>query len=105
MTEEVVEEKSRVIPPPGDGQRIYEIDPMLGGHKAHLEYRLLLSFLFIKSIREIFARANSEVCFTQLGENRYSRYRELRSLIDQHEGGLDAFSRGYEKLGFTRRYI
>ncbi|KAJ4753330.1 hypothetical protein LUZ62_087735 [Rhynchospora pubera] len=105
MSEEVVEEKPRVVPPPGDGQRIYQYDPMLEGHRGHLEYR-------------------------------YSRYKEMRSLIDQHEhpegeretkidmgrsaypnlfgtkglvvvvvvveGGLDAFSRGYEKLGFTR---
>ncbi|KAF3320765.1 1,4-alpha-glucan-branching enzyme 1 [Carex littledalei] len=69
--EESMTDKPREITLPGKGQRIYEIDPMLEGHKAHLEYR-------------------------------YSRYREMRSLIDQHEGGLDAFSRGYEKLGFTR---
>lgn len=29
----------------------------------------------------------------------------MRDAIDQYEGGLEAFSRGYEKLGFTRRYI
>lgn len=57
-------DKPREIPPPGKGQRIYEIDPMLEGHKAHLEYRLLSSLLFIKCRREIFARANSEVCCT-----------------------------------------
>ncbi|ONM17786.1 1,4-alpha-glucan-branching enzyme 2, chloroplastic/amyloplastic-like [Zea mays] len=67
----LVEEKPRVIPPPGDGQRIYEIDPMLEGFRGHLDYR-------------------------------YSEYKRLRAAIDQHEGGLDAFSRGYEKLGFTR---
>jgi 1,4-alpha-glucan branching enzyme len=39
-----------------------------------------------------------------LGQNRFSRYGEIRHFIEQHEGGLDAFSRGYEKLGFTRRY-
>jgi hypothetical protein len=37
------------------------------------------------------------------GFNRYSEYKRIRAAIDQHEGGLDAFSRGYEKLGFTRR--
>jgi 1,4-alpha-glucan branching enzyme len=37
------------------------------------------------------------------GFNRYSEYKRMRAAIDQHEGGLDAFSRGYEKLGFTRR--
>lgn len=35
----VVEEKPRVIPPPGDGQRIYQIDPMLEGFRNHLDYR------------------------------------------------------------------
>lgn len=35
----VVEEKPRVISPPGDGQRIYEIDPMLQGYRGHLDYR------------------------------------------------------------------
>ncbi|PAN37975.1 hypothetical protein PAHAL_7G138000 [Panicum hallii] len=67
----LVEEKPRVIPPPGDGQRIYQIDPMLEGFRNHLDYR-------------------------------YSEYKRMRAAIDQHEGGLDAFSRGYEKLGFTR---
>lgn len=33
------EEKPRCIPPPGSGQRIYEIDPHLLGHRAHLDYR------------------------------------------------------------------
>ena len=27
------------IPPPGAGQRIYEIDPLLTNHRQHLEYR------------------------------------------------------------------
>nr|CAB3486970.1 unnamed protein product [Digitaria exilis] len=67
----LVEEKPRVVPPPGDGQRIYQIDPMLEGFRNHLDYR-------------------------------YSEYKRMRAAIDQHEGGLDAFSRGYEKLGFTR---
>ncbi|KAJ3675082.1 hypothetical protein LUZ60_004124 [Juncus effusus] len=71
MTEQVAEAKGRMIPPPGDGQRIFQIDPMLEGFRGHLEYR-------------------------------FRRYREMRGLIDLHEGGLDAFSRGYEKLGFTR---
>ncbi|KAG2571948.1 1,4-alpha-glucan-branching enzyme 2, chloroplastic/amyloplastic-like [Panicum virgatum] len=67
----LMEEKPRVVPPPGDGQRIYQIDPMLEGFRNHLDYR-------------------------------YSEYKRMRAAIDQHEGGLDAFSRGYEKLGFTR---
>lgn len=29
----------RSIPPPGDGQRIYEIDPLLRNHRDHLDYR------------------------------------------------------------------
>ena len=36
---QLVEEKPRVIPPPGDGQRIYQIDPMLEGFRNHLDYR------------------------------------------------------------------
>lgn len=31
--------KNRIIPPPGLGQRIYEIDPMLNSHRGHLDYR------------------------------------------------------------------
>ena len=34
----------------------------------------------------------------------YEQYKRLREQIDKYEGGLEAFSRGYEKLGFTRRY-
>ncbi|XP_023746197.1 1,4-alpha-glucan-branching enzyme 1, chloroplastic/amyloplastic isoform X2 [Lactuca sativa] len=59
------------IPPPGKGERIYEIDPLLSNHREHLEYR-------------------------------YSHYKKIREAIDKYEGGLEAFSRGYEKLGFTR---
>lgn len=33
------EAKSRSIPPPGSGQRIYEIDPSLTGFRQHLDYR------------------------------------------------------------------
>ena len=39
QTIEKVEEKSRFIPPPGGGQRIYEVDPYLEGHREHLDYR------------------------------------------------------------------
>jgi len=65
------QEKPRTVPPPGDGQKIFQIDPMLQGYKYHLEYR-------------------------------YSLYRRIRSDIDEHEGGLEAFSRSYEKFGFNR---
>ena len=34
-----VEEKPRVIPKPGDGQKIYKIDPMLEDFRSHLDYR------------------------------------------------------------------
>lgn len=40
--ERLVREKEagpRTVPPPGDGQRIYEIDPMLRSYKDHLNYR------------------------------------------------------------------
>ncbi|KAG5553363.1 hypothetical protein RHGRI_011290 [Rhododendron griersonianum] len=59
------------IPPPGTGQRIYEIDPLLRSHRDHLDYR-------------------------------YSHYRKMRDSIDKYEGGLEMFSRGYEKFGFNR---
>ncbi|EPS60100.1 hypothetical protein M569_14702, partial [Genlisea aurea] len=61
----------RIVPPPGSGQRIYEIDPLLRNYRDHLDYR-------------------------------FSQYRKLREAIDTFEGGLEAFSRGFEKLGFTR---
>ncbi|CAA6660717.1 unnamed protein product [Spirodela intermedia] len=70
-SDESLETKPRSVPPPGSGQRIYEIDPMLEGHRAHLDYR-------------------------------YSQYKKIREQIDAYEGGLDAFSRGYEKFGFVR---
>ncbi|XP_042045963.1 1,4-alpha-glucan-branching enzyme 2-2, chloroplastic/amyloplastic-like [Salvia splendens] len=63
--------RGKIIPPPGNGQRIYEIDPMLSSHRQHLDYR-------------------------------YDQYRKLRAAIDKNEGGLEAFSRGYEKFGFIR---
>lgn len=34
------ESKPRSIPPPGSGQRIYDIDPSLAGFRQHLDYRL-----------------------------------------------------------------
>lgn len=36
---EKLEEKQRNIPPHATGQRIYEIDPLLKAHRAHLDYR------------------------------------------------------------------
>lgn len=45
--EPTVEDKPRVIPPPGDGQKIYQIDPMLEGFRNHLDYRLVIYFFFI----------------------------------------------------------
>ena len=32
--------RKRTIPPPGNGQRIYEIDPLLRNFSGHLDYRL-----------------------------------------------------------------
>ncbi|KAL7170397.1 hypothetical protein ACSBR2_035296 [Camellia fascicularis] len=65
---DVVRKKS--IPPPGTGQKIYEIDPLLRSHREHLDYR-------------------------------YAHYKKIREAIDKNEGGLEVFSRGYEKFGFT----
>ena len=33
------EVKPRTIPPPGTGQKIYEVDPSLQGHRQHLDFR------------------------------------------------------------------
>lgn len=33
------EVKPKVIPPPGTGKRIYDIDPSLLGHREHLDFR------------------------------------------------------------------
>lgn len=33
------EVKPRIIPPPGTGQKIYEIDPFLQAHREHLDFR------------------------------------------------------------------
>lgn len=33
------EVKSAIIPPPGTGQKIYEIDPLLQAHRQHLDFR------------------------------------------------------------------
>ncbi|KAF6148030.1 hypothetical protein GIB67_024205 [Kingdonia uniflora] len=72
-TGERIASKQRSIPPPGSGQKIYEIDPLLKNHREHLDYR-------------------------------YTHYKQIRASIDKHEGGLDAFSRGYEKFGFIPRW-
>lgn len=43
LEENIIDESERVwkraIPPPGLGQRIYEIDPMLNSYRSHLDYR------------------------------------------------------------------
>ncbi|KAK4833753.1 hypothetical protein QYF36_010671 [Acer negundo] len=70
-SEAKTEVEPQSVPPPGTGQIIYKIDPMLAGYREHLDYR-------------------------------YRQYKRLREEIDKYEGGLEAFSRGYEKLGFIR---
>ncbi|KAK8672161.1 hypothetical protein V6N13_110534 [Hibiscus sabdariffa] len=66
-----VEAKPMSIPPPGAGQKVYEIDPLLLDFRDHIDYR-------------------------------YAQYKRMRKEIDKYEGGLEVFSRGYEKLGFIR---
>jgi 1,4-alpha-glucan branching enzyme len=34
--------------------------------------------------------------------HRFEKFKNLRKAIDEHEGGIEKFSRGYEKMGFTR---
>ncbi|CAI5961383.1 unnamed protein product [Closterium sp. NIES-64] len=65
------QEGPKVVPPPGEGKRIFDTDEYLNAHRIHLEYR-------------------------------FGQYKKLRWEIDQHEGGLEKFSRGYEKFGFNR---
>lgn len=36
---EKVEKKLTIVAPPGTGQGIYEIDPLLKAHRTHLDYR------------------------------------------------------------------
>lgn len=64
------ENRPKVVPPPGSGQKIYEIDPLLNNYRAHIDYR-------------------------------FAQYKKTRELIDKYEGGLEAFSRGYDKMGFN----
>ncbi|KAI5084799.1 hypothetical protein GOP47_0001047 [Adiantum capillus-veneris] len=61
----------KVVPPPGEGQKIYELDSYLKTYRDHLDYR-------------------------------FEQYKKKRDLIDKFEGGLEAFSRGYEKMGFNK---
>ncbi|KAL5060200.1 hypothetical protein RYX36_031804 [Vicia faba] len=37
--EKVKVDKPKIIPPPGTGQKIYEIDPLLQAHRQHLDFR------------------------------------------------------------------
>ncbi|XP_075095668.1 1,4-alpha-glucan-branching enzyme 2-2, chloroplastic/amyloplastic-like [Nicotiana tabacum] len=43
-----------------------------------------------------------KIFFPMLSTFRFSEYKKMREAIDKYEGGLEAFSRGYEKKGFTR---
>jgi 1,4-alpha-glucan branching enzyme len=36
-------------------------------------------------------------------EHRYGIYRKWRDTIDQHEGGYDNFTKGYQRFGFNVR--
>ena len=47
------QEKPRTVPPPGDGQKIFQIDPMLQGYKYHLEYRSVLLACFVHFYRTL----------------------------------------------------
>lgn len=35
----IFEVKPKIIPPPGTGQKIFEIDPFLQAHRQHLDFR------------------------------------------------------------------
>ena len=38
--------------------------------------------------------------FAEPIRHRYSAFKKWLNLINEHEGGLDSFSRGYENMGF-----
>lgn len=40
--------RGKIIPPPGNGQKIYEIDPMLNNHRQHLNYRSVTTLALLK---------------------------------------------------------
>lgn len=42
--------RGKIIPPPGNGQKIYEIDSMLNNHRQHLNYRLVTNTLALLKI-------------------------------------------------------
>ncbi|KAM0917538.1 hypothetical protein ACQ4PT_009421 [Festuca glaucescens] len=68
--ESSTEEKLRDVPQPGNGEQIYEIDPMLRDFKYHLGYRYHVTNFFAPS-------------------SRFGTPEDLKSLIDRaHELGL-----------------
>ncbi|PPR92529.1 hypothetical protein GOBAR_AA28144 [Gossypium barbadense] len=113
---EKTEAKPRSIPPPGAGQKIYEIDSLLLGFRDHIDYRCLctvIAYLHYSRLARGTWRSmlGKELQFLigKYSENvkkmyliRYAQYKKIRKEIDKYEGGLEVFSRGYEKLGFTR---
>ena len=49
------EARPKSIPPPGTGQRIYEIDPFLRGYREHLDYRwdsFLVAWFYKKYLKQ-----------------------------------------------------
>ena len=66
------QEKPRTVPPPGDGQKIFQIDPMLQGYKYHLEYRSVLLASF-----------NSTAHFKMF--QSFTRYRMPPSTLECHD--------------------
>lgn len=50
VEELAAEQKPRVVPPTGDGQKIFQMDSMLNGYKYHLEYRYGFPPFFIDHI-------------------------------------------------------
>jgi hypothetical protein len=55
-------EKLRVLPPPGNGEQIYEIDPMLRDYKYHLGYRYALFLSLCTFIYEITVFIYLNIC-------------------------------------------
>lgn len=59
-------------------------------------------FLFFIASLEPFYK-DFFLCFIHSFNYRYGHYKKMREAIDKYEGGLELFSRGYEKFGFIRR--
>lgn len=66
---------------------------------------MFLKLFFGVYSKAVFVRSSIRLFHLTCFLYRYDQYRKLRAAIDRNEGGLEQFSRGYEKFGFTRRCV